>query len=481
MFGLTIGPKTFGLARQWIVDGFVTCVAEDAERQWYVEIDDGARPSVVKVVLDGSRIVVTHKARIRGNRAQIYAATAVEVLRRAGVASVSGNVVQVFLNDQEPEIPTVGLTDRTRSTLGIERCGSILNPDFEDDLAEATRYLAPEPAEAGPAPDTKEGGPAGPLVEFDFDPEADEIRAVLLEEGVAPGIVERVIHARRSDLTPEEQALVPELRPYRGNPVLLTMGLLGLLLGKALACVGMKGTGKSMYLDFLARCLNLPRLTVNGHAQTEAADLLGDRTLDVDAETGQSVVRFDVGPLVRAMEMGAMLVLDEFTNIREGIATVLNAAGDWRRAITVPGYGVVRAHPWFRLAFSGNKGYVGTFPPNEALLDRTVVLEFRPVMDVGKVAQIIAESASHCRDSKLIQSLARLHVKLMEMVMAGELRSPDSISIRGMIDAADLIAQAQGSLSPKAVLYATVANKLWEDGWDDAGKIREQIDLTFPD
>lgn len=160
---------------------------------------------------------------------------------------------------------------------------------------------------------------------------------------------------------------------------------------------GDTGTGKTSLIEQSAARLNWPVFRVGCHNALEFQELVGRINLNPDGSTGWSD-----GPLIMAMKLGGILLLDEINMLPNGAAGGLNTALDGglnstlngkdllhsmqhftsntkgRSAYCVPETGeMVRCHPCFRIAATGNaldgasKGkYRGVQTPNIALLDR---------------------------------------------------------------------------------------------------------------
>lgn len=143
---------------------------------------------------------------------------------------------------------------------------------------------------------------------------------------------------------------------------------------------GPTGCGKSSGVQMLGALINRPCIRINMNADTRASDLLGEKTLVVDPESGQSVVEWADGPVTKAWRQGWWLTIDEYTAAPPGVNLTLQALLELDGVLTLAGNGgeVVPRHPLFRLFATDNtlgRGdetglYDGTNTVNEATLDR---------------------------------------------------------------------------------------------------------------
>eukprot|EP00041_Stephanoeca_diplocostata_P021699 m.509785 g.509785 ORF g.509785 m.509785 type:complete len:1988 (-) comp21889_c0_seq22:1623-7586(-) len=224
-----------------------------------------------------------------------------------------------------------------------------------------------------------------------FPPMAKETLATLLEScdvnaSAAPDLgrlrIETVTEAaearqylqigdvRAPILKPEEtNALrVPKIRFYDNPQHTQAMQdmLKDFVLGEHLLLVGNQGVGKNKIVDRMLQLLNKPREYIQLHRDTTVQTL----TQQPSVEDGRIV--FTPSPLVRAIEQGSVLVVDEADKAPTHVTCILKSLvestdmtlADGRRIVphdyaAVPGVDdeaeLLRAHPDFRLIVLANR------------------------------------------------------------------------------------------------------------------------------
>ena len=125
---------------------------------------------------------------------------------------------------------------------------------------------------------------------------------------------------------------------------------------------GPPGTGKTSLIEAAFPDL----ITVAGDGDTTAADLVGEYTQNPDG-----TFAFIYGPLVRAMQEGKVLFLDDATLISPAVLAVTYPAMDGRREITVKAHKgeVIKAADGFYVVAGHNPGVHGAIL-TEALSSR---------------------------------------------------------------------------------------------------------------
>lgn len=135
---------------------------------------------------------------------------------------------------------------------------------------------------------------------------------------------------------------------------------------------GPTGVGKTVSILYLAKSINKPVIRVNLSASTDIDDLLGGLRI----VNGDTV--FDPGPVAIAMEMGAILLLDEVDAGRPQVLLDLHPVLENRGVLAKKARRMIYPTPGFQVIASGNtKGsgdmtgkYIGTNHMNAAFLSR---------------------------------------------------------------------------------------------------------------
>lgn len=218
------------------------------------------------------------------------------------------------------------------------------------------------------------------------------------------------------------------------DATLLEDALVTVALRKNLLLRGPTGSGKTRFAESLAMRLRLPVEYINCSVDLDAESLLGFKTLAV--ESGGTVVEYVKGPVVRAMENGRLLYIDEINMARPETLPILNSLLDYRRQLTNPFTAeTMIAHRDFRVIAAINEGYVGTMPMNEALKNRFIILDV-PYVQGDVLADLIRRHAPVLRD-ELVNWFVGLSADLVAATRNGEL-SEEAASIRALLDACDL-------------------------------------------
>lgn len=240
---------------------------------------------------------------------------------------------------------------------------------------------------------------------------------------------------------------------------------------------GETGSGKTTLIEQVAARLNWPTFVMGCHGGLEFQELIGRVTLQADGSTGWAD-----GPLIAAMRVGGIFLLDEMNMLKPevagGLNTVLQAT-----AYTIPETGeMVKAHPDFRIAATGNavdgvgKGaYRGTQTSNIALLARFTLgirVKYMTVSDEQKMIEAKAPGISE----KVANYLSEVAAMARKAHEDGALKAP--LSPRETIASGRRLTAYSGNLNGddafqaqcKAVANAFEMSFLFRWSPDDRGE-----------
>lgn len=95
--------------------------------------------------------------------------------------------------------------------------------------------------------------------------------------------------------------------------------------GEPVIFIGETGGAKTQLAEHIANtCLGVEPEFVSGYSETNSYQLMGKDKLSVDKQSGATISDFMVGPVVRAMERGVPLILDEINAMSPGLLKRLN-------------------------------------------------------------------------------------------------------------------------------------------------------------
>jgi nitric oxide reductase NorQ protein len=155
---------------------------------------------------------------------------------------------------------------------------------------------------------------------------------------------------------------------------------------------GPPGTGKTSLIE---AAFGDDLITVAGDGDTTAADLTGEYTQNPDG-----TFTFIYGPLIRAMEEGKVLFIDDATLISPAVLAVAYPAMDGRREITVKAHKgeVIKAAGGFYVIAGHNPGVHGAIL-TEALASRfSVQVKVSTDYDLAHALKIDSRAIKAARD-----------------------------------------------------------------------------------
>ena len=258
-----------------------------------------------------------------------------------------------------------------------------------------------------------------------------DILDFLREEGVSGDLIRGVEEFRgRYPVSEEYRDRIPEPQYYYYGKETWEMALAVLLAGRNLLLVGPKATGKNVLCENLAAAFGQPVWNVSFHINMDASYLIGTDTFD------GTRVTFRPGPIYLCADRGGFGVLDEINMAKNESLAVLHSALDFRRAIDVPGYDLIRVKPQTRFIGTMNYGYAGTRELNEALSSRFAILSV-PEISEADLDRLIKRSFPDI-NPKICTQFVKLFVELMRKTEKAEI-SDRALDLRGLLDALSLI------------------------------------------
>ncbi|MED1201554.1 ATP-binding protein [Heyndrickxia acidicola] len=281
-----------------------------------------------------------------------------------------------------------------------------------------------------------------------------------LKIDLSPAIKELIFkRTSKENVTKEDKSLIGKGGYIPSDDSIFSDALTALLLGKNVLLKGPTGSGKTKLAETLSATLDQPMHSINCSVDLDAEGLLGFKT--IHQSDGKSAIEFVPGPVVKAMDNGHLLYIDEINMAKPETLPILNGVLDYRRMITNPFTGeVVHADPNFGVIAAVNEGYVGTVPLNEALKNRFVVIEVPYIQ--GPTLKTVLQTQSALKDDSLLDTFLLLSHDLITQVQNGQI-SEEAASIRALLDTCDLAVY----LPPLRAIQRGIIDKL-EDNREKA-------------
>ena len=251
---------------------------------------------------------------------------------------------------------------------------------------------------------------------------------------------------------------IPARKPYvfRRDHLRDVLAFLGSPNGDGLYVTGPTGSGKTSLLEQVASRLNWGVNAATGHGRLEFNDLLGQYML---AEGG--AMKWIDGPLTLAVRHGHLFLLNEIDAVDPAELIGLNEIVEGK-PLAIPQTGeVIRPHPKFRLAATGNSAgsgdpsglYQGVLRQNIAFLDRFRLMEVgypEPADEMKLLADVVPTMPA-----TVMESMVRVANEIRKVFVGG----PDgsgmlsvTLSTRGLVRWASLVATFKSA--PNALAYS---------------------------
>ncbi|MCB9765328.1 MAG: MoxR family ATPase [Alphaproteobacteria bacterium] len=232
---------------------------------------------------------------------------------------------------------------------------------------------------------------------------------------------------------------------------------------------GPVGVGKTALARALADALGRGLVRVDGDGRYTEARLVGQFDPPLVLERGYVREAFLPGPLVRAMQDGAVLLLNELNRMPEGVQNVLLPALD-EGLVVVPHYGEVRAAEGFLVMATQNPAeFVATGDLSEALMDRfeLVRLDYQSAEDEAQIVRQQARSAPS--EDVIAQAVA------LTRATRGHLRVRRGASVRAAIAIADIATHLGGDVQRAAQLALPTRIELVDPRGTDLPQLLDEL------
>ena len=264
--------------------------------------------------------------------------------------------------------------------------------------------------------------------------------------------------------------------------------------------VGPTQCGKSLAARYAASELGMVLHQINCHDDMSAESFFGEKTIEVDPESGQNHIVFQDGILVRAMQEGldedgnevgapGLLFVDEAGAIPPKVAIALNRmleSDDARRTVTLEHDGgrIVRSHSRFRIIFAANTAGRGITDMNQALytaqadaldisLLQRVSMTFRFGYDRKVERKILMEKTGNDR---VAQDILKFRDAIRDHIRSGKLSTPFSTgTLVHIANAYKLFRDI-----PKAIYYTVYEHLMPEEVavYNETAKVGLGIDIS---
>jgi cobaltochelatase CobS len=228
-----------------------------------------------------------------------------------------------------------------------------------------------------------------------------------------------------------DHPLVPAIdNSFRFYTMVLAEALASMADNDIIWLYGESGCGKSEFWAQLAARLNMPYTRMNLDSHLTRSDIIGAPKLVADGKGG-TVTKFIEGILPRAMSRPGLLLLDEFDLADPEVMPVLQPVLEGNPLVLLEdGARIVRPHPLFRIAITGNtiglgsenQMYLNAFEQSAATRDRITSFVEMSYMPANIEKEVVMARMPDA-DEGFVDRLIQLANKVREGYRSGEVNT----------------------------------------------------------
>lgn len=262
----------------------------------------------------------------------------------------------------------------------------------------------------------------------------------------------------------------------RRKEILMIMS--ALQAGKHVFLEGPPGTSKSTILRAISEYTGTQFCLVTGNSDLTTSKLIGYFDPAETLSKGYKPEYFASGPLLKSMQEGQYLYIEEFNRLPDETTNVFVTVMSEKR-LNVPRLGVIETHPDFRIVAALNPlDDIGISRISRALKDRfcSIRMEYQPR---DEEIEIVKKRTNEGRDSviELAVDIARDTRTHPDLKLGSSVRgSIDMIDIYGKARNASILDASGNAVDETLLLHSAIMSfrsKIWI--YETSGKTPEKI------